>query len=279
MSAQQHAFIDPWYTGWWDALVSQSRLLPSGHHLHLLIDSAFEPHLHQQLQRATDQTVQWLFNGFAGDQNELASVSPLVWRFDPHNSAVRSRLDRLSGSPTLSALQTPEDAATLAARMARWCIVEVDGQHLNLRFPDTRRLPGIYRALTPEQRISLVGPATQWRYLDRNGQWTQVPLEAALFSEDPLIEPQLNADQFAAMMDDGEVDAMMLILGRKGILDQMKHSDAHAIIDTALVWARQAALQDDLHESWCEACIGDSSLINHPDPQTRILLWRDAQTQ
>jgi hypothetical protein len=67
-------------------------------------------------------------------------------------------LDKCSGWPMMCAIETPESQAELAARLAAWCVVEVDDQRFNFRFPDTRRLPAIFDALTPTQRAEFAGP-------------------------------------------------------------------------------------------------------------------------
>jgi hypothetical protein len=57
----------------------------------------------------------------------------------------------------VSAIVTLETFVELVDRLAAWCVVEVDDQYFNFRFPDTRRLPDILGVLKPEQIGALLG--------------------------------------------------------------------------------------------------------------------------
>lgn len=89
----------------------------------------------------------------------------------------------------ISLLETAESLDELNQRMADWCLVEVEDQTFNC-FPDTRRLPIIWRVLTREQRGSMVGPTNSWRLIGLNGLWGELmlDLEPTLVAEFPALD-------------------------------------------------------------------------------------------
>jgi hypothetical protein len=161
-------------------------------------------------------------------------------------------MGKCSGFPMISAIETVESQAELAERMAAWCVVQVDAQHFNFRFSDTRRLPGIFNALTLKQRSELVGPATRWSYIDRSGEWQElaVPGTPSPVSEQPALDDQ----QFAVLVSDSEVDEMIAMLQHRGHVAE-PHSRCYSNVLRALKIARKATLDSASKVSWCERCL------------------------
>lgn len=116
---------------------------------YLLIDGAFLPGLRRKLA-ALSPTL--LFEFLPGCNDNTRDVSPLLLACMP---AALRWLERTSGWPMLSVIATRESQRQLAERLAAWCIIEADGQRFNFRFPDTRRLPAIFAALTSGQQAQM----------------------------------------------------------------------------------------------------------------------------
>lgn len=167
-------------------------------------------------------------------------------------------------------------------RLAAWCVLEADGQNFNFRFPDTRRLPGMLKALSAQQMAHFVGPVGTWQSMGRNGQW-QVPLALERLPLLPATQPldtRLTAAQFNAMLADGEADGILLALQDRGHTWNRPHSKVYAAIAQALHIADAAqalALDDAKRMDWCEACLADPALLAtgpeaEPTPQ-KLQRW------
>lgn len=126
---------------------------------YVLVDAAFVPGLHKKL--ANDRKA-ILFASLPGCTEEAVDASPFVTLLDPADRALKALLLRCDRWPMLSVIATPESLQQLASRLSAWCVVEVDGQRFNFRFPDTRRLPAIFDTLSLTQRAQLLGPAKSW---------------------------------------------------------------------------------------------------------------------
>jgi hypothetical protein len=154
----------------------------------------------------------------------------------------------------ISAIETIESQPELAARLAAWSVVQVDGQHFNFRFPDTRRLRGIFDTLTSRQRSELAGPATRWSYVDRSGVWQELPVPV---SAGPIAtQPALDDQQFAALVRDSEVDEVIAMLQYRGHVAE-QHSQCYSTLTRALKIARKSTLDSTSQVNWCERCLLD----------------------
>jgi Domain of unknown function (DUF4123) len=249
-------FVDPWGQGWWTHLMAVHEAKREGEQLHVLIDSAFCPGLHRRMKRI-DAHVACLFDGNPGDPDALREVSPLLWTFDPSRTDVQLLLAECSGAPMLSTIVSTEPQSSLARRLQPWCVIAVDGQWLNCRFPDTRRLPGIHAALTPAQRGHMTGLATAWHLLARDGQWAALDLVPQALPA--LEEVHLEARQFSHIMDDAAADEILFTFNMQGQHQGPKHSVRHAQVTQALKVAHLQGLDSGQHVAWCSHWLGQAA--------------------
>jgi hypothetical protein len=232
---------------------------------YLLIDGVFVPGL-QRLVKATlpsSQPPSLLFETLPACSDSTRDVSPFLVQYQASNQRLRSSLEKCSGWPMVCAIETAESQAELADRLAAWCVVEVDDQRFNFRFPDTRRLPAIFDALTPVQRSGFAGPATRWSYIDRAGSWREL---AVTGTPGPIADrPRLNDQQFANLVSDSEVDEVIAMLDYRGQKKVGSSSQHHATVSLALRVARKANLDAQSKVAWCESCLADG--VSHDDTE------------
>lgn len=239
--------IDAFTDGWLDEMNSRARSLAEHHVLYLLIDGAFVPGLHRCI--APDRKA-LVFESLPGCSDDARDVSPFLTPMIADDAALERTLRRCSGWPMISLIESPETLEQLAARLAAWCVVEVDGQRFNFRFADTRRLPAIYQALDATQRSQFVGPAVAWSYIARNGTWCRLDIEGEY--REPASDPQLTEQQFVAIDDDSRADEVLATLALRGYLVGHSPSNAHIRTVAAITAASTAQLQDREIGDWCE---------------------------
>ena len=230
-----------------DMLDTRAAELTAPNRLYLLIDGAFVPGLHKTL------ATEWkslLFASLPGFSDNAADASPFLTPYIHDDKRMRSLLRRCSGWPMLSLIETPESLAQLAARLSAWCIVEADDQRFNFRFPDTRRLPAIFRTRDCTHREQFAGPAARWSYIGRDSGWYE--LDVIGVGAEPVTNPVLDSQQFAALVDDSRVDEMLVLLGNREYEVGKHPSVSHARVSAALLVAVSARLVDDDLPDWCE---------------------------
>lgn len=237
--------------------------------LYLLIDGAFVPGLHHALS-AENKSL--LFASLPACSDETADASPFLAPYIPNGKRMRSLLRRCSGWPMLSMIETPESLAQLAARLSAWCIVEADGQRFNFRFPDTRRLPAIFRALNPEQRAQFTGPVARWSYINREGSWNA--LDVTGINAEPAAKPELDSGQFAALVDDSRADEVLVLLGDRGHAVGRHPSLSHACVVAALRVAGSAQLVNSDVFDWCEWYWQRAEVGRHISAEAAFPAWR-----
>jgi hypothetical protein len=266
--------IDLFATNWLDWLDTKAANVAADERIYLLLDSAFVTGLHRTVHAAlhAEHGPTLLFEALPGCSDEVRDVSPLVMPYVAANDGLARALKRCNGWPMVSAIVTPENLNDLTQRLAAWCVVEIDDQRFNFRFPDTRRLPGVFNALTPDQRAELAGPASAWHYISRDGTWKslQVPRSDCPATSDPILD----AAQFATMVADSEADEVLALLQDRGRQWAQPHSTLYARISEALRVADEAALETDLRVDWCEACIDDASLLDDGAAGEKLARWR-----
>lgn len=263
--------IDPFQPTWQSDLICHHEALPPGARLTLLLDSAFVPTLFRQLGSACEPIL--LFELLPGCSKAAKDVSPFVVSFDPGDRSLLRLLKRCSGWPMLSALATYESVEELAKRLAAWCIVAVDGQNFNFRFPDTRRLPMIFETLTQQQRRELIGNAIGWHYIDRDGSWSSLPLEPRTISLSISGKAMLDDSQFAQLLHDSEPDEMWVQLLDRGVRTNLLPSPRHALLSNALCVADKNRLDDTLKIAWCRNCIEKAWQSDSEELQSRLAEW------
>lgn len=172
--------------------------------------------------------------------------------YEPANLRMQSLLQRCSGWPMISAIETAESQSELTERLSAWCVVEAGDQRFNFRFPDTRRLPSIFATLTAEQQTQLAGPASRWSYVDRSGSWAElnVPGVPSAIADRPRLDDQ----QFPRLVDASEVDEVIAILVDRGNRMTHKHSEIYSGLAIALRTATRRNLDSESKIQWCESC-------------------------
>jgi hypothetical protein len=255
------AFADEWLTD----LLARSEGLPPLHRLYLLVDGAFVPGLHRLL--AADLKA-LLFEPLPGCSTEAKDVSPFITPFAPHDKSLTAMLKRCNRWPMVSMIETSESLRELADRLAAWCVVEADGQRFNLRFPDTRRLPAIFKALNEQQRAQIAGPAVRWSYTRRDGRWGDLEIRSS--SAGLAQDPVLDQSQFARLVDDSRVDELLSMLSYRGCEIKRHPSRSYELVNRALGTAARAGLGNDELVGWCEWFWRQDAL--RPDAEADLVL-------
>jgi len=267
--------IDPYDQDWLEQLTAAALALPQ--RLHLLVDSAFVPGLHRSLPNngKTYDAPRLLFEALPSCGPETQDVSPLLFPVDQArlvDKGFRRWLSQCDGFPMLHAITTSESTRALGQRLEQWCVVVADGDRFNFRFPDTRRIAGIYRHLTPLQRAHFVGPAISWRYIGRDGRWKALPDLPLTLPAVPL-DTRLTAQQFAALVGDSDADSVLLILDDRGYPWSQPHSINHATVEAALDVSKRLPLDEATQVDWCEACLSDGQLLKAGNALENLQRW------
>lgn len=275
--------IDAFASEWTNSL---DRWATDGGDARLMLDGAFCPGLHRSIRACLrpEASVAFLFESLPSCDDESRDVSPFVFSHEPDNLRLARQLERCNGWPMVHCIRTTEATASLAARLGDWCAVDADGQRLNLRFPDTRRLSGICALLTDRQRHDMFGPARRWSYIGRDGRWADLDININCTrpghveaTSNRFGGPQLDSAQFAAMVDDGEADALMFVLQERGTNWLGRHAQVYGVVGRALELARQARLDSASTLEWCEACVQQPSWIS--DGPASLKRWTTQQSR
>lgn len=242
---------------------------------YLLIDGVFIPGLHRRMKSVvpTAHAPSLLFEKLPGCSDKTRDASPFLVQFQPENPRFLALLNQCSGWPMVCAIETTESQAELTERLAAWCVVEVDGQRFNFRFPDTRRLPSIFDALSDGQRAEFAGPATRWSYIDRSGNWRElaVPCVQSAIADRPGLSDQ----QFIKLINDSEADEVISILVYRGH-EIAPRSRYHAIVSLALYVVRNADLDIQSKAAWCGSCLASELSHEESEIAARLPQWMAA---
>lgn len=265
-------FVDAYHSQWLEELDAIAHRLQANQFLHLLVDGAFFPGLHLQV----NVNPHMLFEGLPGYSDLVRDVSPFIVNYADLTPELKKRLQHCSGLPMFSAILTVETSGELAGRLSAWCVVKADGQNFNFRFPDTRRLPDILSVLDPTQLAQFGGPASVWMYMARDGRWSAIELTPS--DEGIAVEPELSKGQFAQMVDRSEADG---ILSRLAYFDFRPHSPLksvqHAVVAGALVAGRHAGIADGLVSEWCRYCLENTSDPSAESLKPLLNQWTNSQ--
>ena len=262
-------FIDPLTQNWFDELNVKAQARPQAHHSYLLLDGAFVPGLHKMLG---DKPKAILFESLPGCSEEARDVSPFLISLNSVDPAITAVLSRCSGWPMVSLIETTEPLERLSARLGAWCLVEADGQQFNFRFPDTRRLPAIFRALNEIQRAQLTGPALSWSYVSRDGKWVDLAIEGR--DIDVVDQPKLDGEQFAMLVEDSRADEILTLLTDRGHDPYRKPSSSHALVTTALDIAHEVLMENYAALDWCEWFWRNDELLDLAHARVAFARWK-----
>jgi hypothetical protein len=262
--------IDAFAENWISELHVRAKKLEPLHRLYLLVDGVFVPGLHRLLREDAKAI---LFESLPGCTEETKDVSPFLTPFDSADKTLTLLLRRCNRWPMISVIETPEFISQQSDRLAAWCVVEADGQRFNLRFPDTRRLPGIFQTLNATQRAQIAGPAVRWSYVSRDGRWRELEMEG-LGTED-RADQVLDQSQFAMLVNDSRTDELLMFLSDRGLATYRHPSKSHALLTIALRAADDAQLANDDMVEWCEWFWKNDQLLHHDSEVVSMLdTWR-----
>lgn len=239
--------IEPHVSGWMEMLCARSPAVADDEHLYLLVDGAFIPGIHRHIH---PERKAMLFASLPGCSSEALDMSPFLTPWDAQNKNLRRLLERCSGWPMVSVIQTGEPLPKLAARLAAWSVVEADGQRFHLRYADTRRLPAIVEAMSGEQRAQMLGPAVNWAYSGRDGAWHQLRFDGA--DTDAAAHPSFDERQFGTLVEDSRVDEMLALFAQRDAGPPKPPLQSYQLVSQALAIASGASLPDAELLAWCE---------------------------
>jgi hypothetical protein len=247
--------IDPYQTNWHAELLAQSRQLPDGAQLVLLIDGAFVPGLFRHLTSSSEPVL--LFERLPGCNDKVRDVSPFLVPFASGNQALHRVLERCEGLPMLSAIVTSDSIDVLAERLAAWCTVATGGDYFNFRFPDTRRLPAIFAVLMPQQQRELAGNALSWHYIARNGGWAALPIDHSGPAAGTTVNARLSEAQFARLIEDSEADEIWVRLQYGWAVWDGLPSERYYLLSQVVQIARKHQLGNTATFRWCARLIDE----------------------
>lgn len=246
MSSGELRLINCYEEGWIEQLLQKiTKEQERGNTTFLLIDSAFSQKCFNTLKACPDR-IRWhaLFSALPGADDETLALSPTLTQLSGINiSDLRAIFSHTEGRPMLSRIVTEESFDQLVQRLTPWCVIDVDGQNLVLRFADTRCLPNIVSALTPEQHGQLFGSAKSWEYVGRSAEWINLPLPAQ--PRKPTDKVKFSDKQCARLISSSESDEIFENL-RKTNPDLLKEFDpatGHEKITFALKLADQYRIE------------------------------------
>ena len=265
--------IDPFTDTWLEQLEQHLSDLPDATNLFLLIDGAFVPGLFRS--RGFDASRSLLFEALPACGEAAKDVSPFLVRVEKMTRSLLVLLGRCSGWPMVSAIETRENLSELSSRLAAWCVVDVDDQRFNFRFPDTRRLPKIFATLTTLQRAQLAGPASRWSYVGRDGNWAQLKVDG--ISGEIPSRPELDDGQFAALVEDSEPEEVLLQLAYRGNEPLGLPSAHHATVRMALEIANKEKLEQELRCDWCGFILSHDPQLSELNAASYFAAWRQEQ--
>lgn len=271
--------IDKFQDQWLDRLNVHADGAKGASNTYLLIDGVFIPGFYRLVNAALPTSVAstLLFESLPACSDSTRAVSPFIAPYVTSNTRLQNLLRRCSGWPMVSAVVTTENQTDLTARLAAWCVVEADKSRFNLRFPDTRRLAGIYEVLTAKQRMELSGPATHWSYVDRYGTWAELNVTATTCSM--TDRPELDSNQFDRLVGASEVDEIIARLANRGYVITGRVSHTYTTVEIALHSAKVAGLDPGLNVDWCEGCLAKGASDSESEIGMRLAQWRSSGHQ
>lgn len=197
----------------------QGQAPSDGAGLWALVDTAvLDRHELDRLARALGWT---LFNALAGSPLEVYGSHAPVWiELSPPSSTTVQDLTRLlaldAAAPALSLVRTQHGLDALRSLSAYLSRARIDGDMLtHCRFADTRVLPVLLKTLAASQQHRVAHAVQSWGWIDQLGQgmqWHAAQQDTTVLHVDGSEFLELDASQFAAMLDASEPDTMFALL-------------------------------------------------------------------
>ncbi len=128
---------------------------------------------------------------------------------------LRRSIFRNPNAPAFSWFASAEPVKHLQALFGYLAQVRHDGMKLYGRWADTRVLPALLAALSAPQAQRVAQAISQWQWFDRSGRidaWASPDPDPQLQEADPGPHLELNAGQFASILDAAEADGLFLQL-------------------------------------------------------------------
>ncbi|PKO86145.1 MAG: hypothetical protein CVU18_16440 [Betaproteobacteria bacterium HGW-Betaproteobacteria-12] len=241
--------VNPWKPGLPErflAILAELREQTAGASLHgyVLIDGGFDQALLTALLwRSYVERSLYDDMRLAG----LKFVAPHLIRLpdDPEKQLgwLQRLADACAGKPMISFLASAVPAERLATHFRPYLLAGTeDSLEWPVRWADTRVLPGLIAALTPEERRHLLSPLYVWMAVSRQGDLIEWRGEG-----NPQPEPAdfdcwpLNEARFGQLVTEAEADAVLSQIDdrRPDLLTNGNPADMHAIIARRLALATQ----------------------------------------
>jgi hypothetical protein len=194
------------------ALAEISSLIASTRdgHWAALVDTAFD-YLKKQTTPFIAEAINVYDNGndaFASLRIAAPVLMPLPSKEVPEWLA--TLVEHCGARPMLSFIKLPKDIAW-SQLVKQWeplhRLHNPDGTRMLLRFADTRSLALLPQVLKPEQWWTWHKNIVEWRYLDRAGYFTLLPLEKTAH---PLVQrTEVDDAQLARLTDAAEADSAL----------------------------------------------------------------------
>jgi len=222
----------------WKAVLHASLAGAEGN-IHALVDGVHNEAFYQALKKQARLRYLSLYATVPSADEETLGLAPILVQYDSaHSTQWDTLMEFTNGKPALGIIVTAESIEQVAARLIPWCVVDADGYSLALSFADTRILPALVDALTPQQRGQFFGPALRWTYVARDASWQGLPVDAAQ-ALPAAQKVALSAAQVAALMDASEADSIAFQFQQylDKPLARYTAADAHALIGQ---WLRVA---------------------------------------
>lgn len=271
--------------------LSAEKNVPLNLRHYALVDSAFSSTIVPAYkQRIPNAHVLELYSNTGFEQ--LKDISPCIISM-PDEIALRAKaiktlLTHANGKPMLSFLSSQMEAAPLKNHLQSILEIETsDGQHLVLRFADTRILPVLIEVLDSDQRQAALGPIDNWLVINRMGRLQTLHLKKNDIQHNPnsalplqFSRLQLSDKQFAAMLNAAEPDAIIEQLWKIVPEHCLRFSggELHQFINHQLFLAKSftvEGVQDQI--AYCVAAFNTHGKLHEIIPAKKLLETRNWQ--
>jgi hypothetical protein len=183
--------------------------------------------------------------------DSLLPASPCLVPLEPGEAGERLQtlIEHCSARPMLSFLAVERDTGS-AGLVKQWSglhkVKGADGDTFLLRFADTRTLAHLPEVLTPEQWQAWHQNVVDWRYINRRGQVTILPLPKA--DEELPENIRLDEKQFERILELAEPDTLLKSIYFHGsvprVPEDIPGSRLYELAERTLVKIHKAGIED-----------------------------------